>query len=134
MACRGRRATFARLVASAIVLAVCAFAAAGCGPVGYLQQVHRLATDAVAEAKRAGAEAAAPYEYTSAVAYLAKAREEGDRAEYQSAIEFGRRAEAFAVQASAIARRRQATRRASSAAASGGASGAAEGTPVEETP
>jgi len=70
-----------------------------------MQQVHRRASDAVEEARRAGAEAAAPYEYTSAVAYLAKAREEGAEAEYGNAIELGRRAEELALQARAIARR-----------------------------
>lgn len=88
---------------SALVLAI-AFAA-GCGPVGYMQQVHRRASEAVEEARRAGAEEAAPYEYTSAVAYLAKAREEGAEAEYGNAIELGRRAEELALQARAIARR-----------------------------
>jgi len=79
--------------------------AAGCGPIGYMQQVHRRASDAVEEARRAGAESTAPYEYTSAVAYLAKAREEGAEAEYGNAIELGRRAEELALQARAIARR-----------------------------
>jgi len=77
--------------------------AAGCGPVGYLQQVHGKAREAVTEAKRAGAEAAAPYEYVSAVEYLKKAQEEGDHAEYQVAIEYGRRAETFAERARKIA-------------------------------
>jgi hypothetical protein len=78
--------------------------AAGCGPIGYMQQVHRRASDAVEEARRAGAESAAPYEYTSAVAYLAKAREEGAEAEYGNAIELGRRAEELALRARALAR------------------------------
>lgn len=77
--------------------------AAACGPVGYLQQVHGKARDAVTEAKRAGAESAAPYEYTSAVEYLKKAEEEGDHAEYQVAIEYGRQAETFAARARKIA-------------------------------
>jgi len=86
-----------------ILLAVMVLA--GCGPIGYMQQVHRRASEAVEEARRAGAESAAPYEYTSAVAYLAKAREEGAEAEYGTAIELGRRAEELARQARAIARR-----------------------------
>lgn len=76
-----------------------------CGPVGYLQQVHGKARDAVAAAKRAGAEQAAPYEYTSAVEYLKKAEEEGDHAEYQVAIEYGRRSENFAKRAQALSAR-----------------------------
>jgi len=87
----------------ALVLAIAV--ATGCGPVGYMQQVHRRASEAVEEARRAGAESAAPYEYTSAVAYLAKAREEGSEAQYGNAIEMGRRAEELALQARAIARR-----------------------------
>jgi len=83
--------------------------AAGCGPIGYMQQVHRRASDAVEEARRAGAESAAPYEYTSAVAYLAKAREEGAEAEYGNAIELGRHAEELALQARALARRQRQT-------------------------
>jgi hypothetical protein len=75
-----------------------------------MQQVHRRATEAVEEARRAGAETAAPYEYTSAVAYLDKAREEGGEAEYGNAIELGRRAEELALQARAIARRATAPR------------------------
>jgi hypothetical protein len=77
--------------------------AAACGPVGYLQQVHGKAREAVTEAKRAGAESAAPYEYVSAVEYLRKAQEEGDHAEYQVAIEYGRRAATFAERARKIA-------------------------------
>ena len=92
-----------RGVLSVIVLAVAMLA--GCGPIGYMQQVHRRASEAVEEARRAGAESAAPYEYTSAVAYLAKAREEGAEAEYGNAIELGRRAEELAHQARAIAGR-----------------------------
>ena len=79
------------------------FGAAACGPIGYLQQVHGKARDAVTEARRAGAESAAPYEYTSAVEYLKKAEEEGDHAEYQVAIEYGRQAESFAQRARKLA-------------------------------
>jgi len=95
---RGGRACLSALLLALVV-------AAGCGPIGYMQQVHRRASDAVEEARRAGAETSAPYEYTSAVAYLAKAREEGAEAEYGNAIELGRRAEELALQARAIARR-----------------------------
>ena len=76
---------------------------AACGPVGYLKQVHGKARAAVTEAKRAGAESAAPFEYVSAVEYLKKAQEEGDHAEYQVAIEYGRRAQTFAERARKIA-------------------------------
>jgi hypothetical protein len=75
----------------------------GCGPVEYLGQVRHKAARAVAEAKQAGAERSAPYEYTSAVQYLNKAREEAGQAEYQIAVEYGRRSEDFAHRARAIA-------------------------------
>jgi hypothetical protein len=77
--------------------------AGACGPIGYLQLVHGRARQAVSDAKRAGAERAAPYEYTSAVEYLKKAEEEGDHSEYQVAIEYGRRSEDYAKRARALA-------------------------------
>jgi len=89
------------------LLGAAAFGAAGatgCGPVGYLQQVQGKARQAVAEARQAGAERAAPYEYTAAVEYLKKAEEEGSHAEYRVAIELGRRSEDFAKRATALAR------------------------------
>jgi len=76
----------------------------GCGPVGYLQEVQGRARQAVAEARQAGAERAAPYEYTAAVEYLKKAEEEGGHAEYRVAIDLGRRSEDFAKRATALAR------------------------------
>ena len=108
---KSRRGGRAIVTALLLVLAV----TAGCGPVGYMKQVHQRATEAVEEARRAGAEAAAPYEYTSAVAYLAKAREEGAEAQYGNAIELGRRAEELALQARAIARRQDKARAAPAA-------------------
>ena len=47
-------------------------------------------------AKLAQADRYAPYEYTAAEEYLHKAREEGGHAEYQDAIEYGRRSEELA--------------------------------------
>jgi Domain of unknown function (DUF4398) len=79
---------------------------AGCGPVEYLSQVSDKATRAVAAAKQAHAEQLAPYEFTAANEYLHKAREEGGTAEYQAAIEYGRRAEDLALRARAIAEAR----------------------------
>ena len=75
----------------------------GCGPIEYTSQVSGRAARAVAEAKQAGAEEHAPYEYTAAVEYLHKAREEGGYAEYQVALEYGRHAEDLATKARAIA-------------------------------
>lgn len=74
-------------------------ASAGCGPARFLRQVNDKAAGAVAAAKDAHADRLAPYEYTAATEYLVKAREEGAYAQYQVAIEYGRRAEELAVQA-----------------------------------
>ena len=63
-----------------------------CGPVEYINQVGNKAASAVSAAKLASAQRYAPYEYTAAEEYLHKAREEAGHAEYQDAIEYGRKA------------------------------------------
>jgi hypothetical protein len=73
-----------------------------CGPVEYISQVGNRAASAVSSAKLAQADRYAPYEYTAAEEYLHKAREEAGYAEYQDAIEFGRRSEELANRARAI--------------------------------
>ena len=85
------------------VVAATALSVCGCGPIEYLSQVTNKASTAVAAAKAADAEKYAPYEYTAATEYLQKAREEAGYAEYQDAIEFGRKAEELANRARAIA-------------------------------
>jgi hypothetical protein len=75
---------------------------AGCGPVEYINQVGNKAASAVSAAKLASAERYAPYEYTAAESYLHKAREEAGHAEYQDAIDYGRKAEELANRARAI--------------------------------
>jgi hypothetical protein len=89
--------------------ALLAFAAlaAGCGPIEYMNQVGSKAANAVAAAKEAQAERYAPYEFTAAEEYLHKAREEAGYAEYQDAIEYGRKSEELAIKARAIAAARQ---------------------------
>ena len=79
-----------------------ALGATGCGPIEYLSQVSNRAAAAVAAAKLAQADRYAPYEYTAAEEYLHKAREEGGYAQYQDAIEYGRRAEELANRARAM--------------------------------
>lgn len=74
----------------------------GCGPIEYID-VSTKAGAALLAAKNADAERLAPYEYTAAAAYLHKAREEAGYSEYQVSIEFGRRAEALATRARALA-------------------------------
>jgi hypothetical protein len=75
----------------------------GCGPIEYINQVGVKAAGAVSAAKLAQADRYAPYEYTAAEEYLHKAREEAGYAEYQDAIEFGRKAEELANRGRAIA-------------------------------
>ena len=75
----------------------------GCGPVQYVSQVTSSAAKEVAAAKSAQADKFAPYEYTMAVEYLHKAREEAGYADYQSAIRFGKRSEENAKRAREIA-------------------------------
>ena|SRR5882672_8366644 len=76
---------------------------AGCGPIEYINQVGVKAAGAVSAAKLAQADRYAPYEYTAAEEYLHKAREEAGYAEYQDAIEYGRKAEELANKGRAIA-------------------------------
>ncbi len=103
--------TGARALGSAAVFATWVLgSASGCGPVEYLNQVSGKASGAVAAAKQENAERFAPYEYTAAVEYLQKAREEGGYAEYERAIAYGRHAEELAIRARAIARERGAAR------------------------
>ena len=92
-----------RLAGQLLGLVLLAAAASSCGPIEYLSQVSNRATSAVAAAKAANAERYAPYEYTCAVEYLHKAREEAAYAQYQDAIEYGRKSEAMANRARAMA-------------------------------
>jgi hypothetical protein len=85
-----------------LMLAPLMVSALGCGPVEYISQVGNKAASAVSAAKLASAERYAPYEYTAAEEYLHKAREEASHAEYQDAIEYGRKAEELANRARAI--------------------------------
>ena len=78
-------------------------AALGCGPIEYMSQVTRKAATAVEAARQVGAERLAPYEYTGAVEYLHKAREVASHAQYQIAIEYGRRSEELAAKARDVA-------------------------------
>jgi hypothetical protein len=82
----------------------------GCGPIEYINQVGSKAASAVSAAKLASADRYAPYEYTAAEEYLRKAREEAGHAEYQDAIDYGRKSEELANKARAIAVARLAER------------------------
>lgn len=91
------------IVRGPAIWALFALALAACGPVEYISQVTRRASSEVAAAKAAGAEKTAPYEYTSAVLYLHKAREEAGYADFQAAIRFGKVAQKMAEKAKELA-------------------------------
>ena len=82
-----------------------------CGPFGYLKQVSRDASRAVAEAEAAGAEELAPYEYWSARAYLEQAQVLAGYSEYERAFDYGNRATQLADQAKAKSTRVDSERR-----------------------
>lgn len=67
-----------------------ALALAACGPLRYVSGVSGDASDAVEEARQAKAETLAPYWWTRAVEYLARARHEAAEADWQAANRFGR--------------------------------------------
>jgi hypothetical protein len=100
-----RRALPTGALAVVVPLAVVSLAVSisGCGPIEYINQVGVKAAGAVSAAKLAQADRYAPYEYTAAEEYLHKAREEAAYAQYEDAIEFGRKAEELANKGRAIA-------------------------------
>ena len=100
-----------RLLTLSVSVPLIAFLCLACGPIEYIGQVSRRAATSVVAAKEAGAEKLAPYEYQLALLYLEKAREEGAYAQYQVSVEYGQRAEAFAVKAREIAIARTASKR-----------------------
>lgn len=67
-----------------------ALGAGACGPIEYINQVTRQASSRVDAAREARADQLAPYEFTLAVEYLRKAREEASYADFQAANRFGR--------------------------------------------
>jgi hypothetical protein len=79
-------------------------ALAACGPIRYVGDVTRRASDAVEAARAAQAEKYAPYWWTRATQYLHKAREVAAHADFQGATRFGKLATDAANQAAADAR------------------------------
>lgn len=96
-----------RTVAS-MAFVTCVVVALGCGPIEYFGQVTRRASTEVERAREVRADKLAPYEYTLAVEYLHKAREEASYSDYQAAVRFGRRAEKAASEAVRLAEARAA--------------------------
>ncbi|MGI5862347.1 MAG: DUF4398 domain-containing protein [Myxococcales bacterium] len=87
-----RPAGASRLAASRLlILSVIAAALGACGPTKSTALI--MDVDVQIEAARtAGAEKLAPYEYTAAVAYLHKAREEQGYSDFEVAIDFANKA------------------------------------------
>jgi Domain of unknown function (DUF4398) len=82
-------------VIRALVAFMAVAALVACGPV----HSTALLIDAdrqVEEARKAGAENDAPYEWTAATLYLHKAREEVGRSQYEYAVAFARKATTYA--------------------------------------
>lgn len=96
---KSQSAVRAALVALALTLC-------NCGPVLYSVAIGD-AAQLLEEARQAGAEREAPYEFHFAQEHLAKAREFAGEAEYQNAMDMATAAEENARQARDIARRRQ---------------------------
>lgn len=95
------RRTRARRLLPALSAALLVLAA--CGPIEYINQVSRKASAEVEAAKAVKADKYAPYWYTLAVEYLAKAREEAAEADFQAANRFGRRSARAATRAHKLA-------------------------------
>ena len=93
-----RRVRRPRLPGPMFVL-VLAGALAGCGPIVYGSEVAYHASDAVDAARAAHADQYAPYWWTRATQYLAKAREIAAYADFQGANRFGRLATEAATRA-----------------------------------
>lgn len=84
------------------------FFLSGCGPVLYLREVSTRAAAFLEQAKADGGEEYAPYEFTKARLYYDRAREAGGHADYQHAIEWGRRSQDCSNRASSLAKSAQA--------------------------
>ena len=93
-----------KIVWFSLSLIVCSLLSA-CGPVMYSMNI-RPAAHALEEAREAGAEEHAPYEYYYGLAHLEKAREEFGQGWYQDATECAEVAEEYGVLARDLARRR----------------------------
>ena len=98
----GRRRIRLGLPSCGLLAALAVALGVGCGPVEYMNQVTLRASSEVAAARAAGADKHAIYEFTMAVEYLHKAREEAGYADYQAAIRLGKTSEQMAREARRI--------------------------------
>lgn len=90
----GTRKCFLTTATLTMALLVCA----GCGSAFSAERMGR-AQERLREAREAGAEALAPYEFHSARAYLRKAETEAAEADYDDAITLASSSEAFSTRA-----------------------------------
>jgi hypothetical protein len=74
----------------------------------YLREVSTRAAASLDQAKADGADRYAPYELTKANLYYEKAREDAGHADYQHAIQWGRRSLDCSTRASALSKSAQA--------------------------
>ena len=77
----------------AVVIALgasCLAVVGGCGPIAYVNEVTRRASDAVEAARAVQADKYAPYYWTRATQYLHQAREKAAHSDFQGANRFGR--------------------------------------------
>jgi hypothetical protein len=70
----------------------------------YLKEVTSRAVTELKQAEVDGAKRHAPFEYSKAVLYLEKAREDAGHSNFQNAIEWGRRSQDCSRRASALAK------------------------------
>lgn len=63
---------------------------AACGPIAYVNQVTRHASDSVEAARQAQADKYSPYWWTRATQYLHEAREKAAHSDFQGANRYGR--------------------------------------------
>ncbi|MCB9556720.1 MAG: DUF4398 domain-containing protein [Deltaproteobacteria bacterium] len=79
---------------------------ASCGPGRYIYTVTAKASRLYAQAKTAGAEKLAPYEFWSAQVYLRMAREKAGDADWQIALRYGEQSAKMSQEATRLARER----------------------------
>jgi predicted Zn-dependent protease len=91
------------------VLALGIAATTGCGSAQGLGQATSRATQALAQAQKAGVEQDAPYEYTKAAEYLQRAREDAEHSNPEGAAEWARRSEDCSRKAMQRAKQRRTT-------------------------
>ena len=91
-----------------VLVLVLALGGAACGPIAYVNEVTRKASDSVDQARAAQADKYAPYYWTRATQYLHQAKVLAAHADFQAANRFGRlaneAAEKAVVEAAAAAK------------------------------